>query len=64
MGKHPSRRYTLEKINHFLNDLRINKCRKNERRRRMKKKFKIVNKRTTIDLGIIKYSYRRGRHTL
>ncbi len=63
-GKIPSRRYTLEKINHFQNDLRINKCRKNERRRRMKKKFKIVNKRTTIDLGIIKYSYRRGRHTL
>ncbi|CZA24663.1 Uncharacterised protein [Streptococcus suis] len=30
----------------------------------MKKKFKIVNKRTTIDLGIIKYSYRSGRHTL
>lgn len=30
----------------------------------MKKKFKIVNKRTTINLGIIKYSYRRGRHTL
>ncbi len=27
-------------------------------------KFFKKNKRTTIDLGIIKYSYRRGRHTL
>ena len=27
-------------------------------------KFFKKNKRVTIDLGIIKYSYRRGRHTL
>lgn len=27
-------------------------------------KFFNKNKRVTIDLGIIKYSYRRGRHTL
>ncbi|CYU06505.1 Uncharacterised protein [Streptococcus suis] len=29
----------------------------------MKQLFK-KNKRITIDLGIIKYTYRRGRHTL
>ncbi|CYU06534.1 Uncharacterised protein [Streptococcus suis] len=27
-------------------------------------KFFKKNKRVTIDLGIIKYTYRRGRHTL
>ncbi len=28
------------------------------------RKFFEKNKRITIDLGIIKYTYRRGRHTL
>lgn len=27
-------------------------------------KFFKKNRRVTIDLGIIKYTYRRGRHTL
>lgn len=27
-------------------------------------KFFKKNKRITIDIGIIKYTYRRGRHTL
>ncbi len=27
-------------------------------------KFFKKNKRVTIDLGVIKYTYRRGRHTL